>query len=147
MRFSEVLSRVIEGGHAIQEAHRKKAETQKTESTDDSIPLLPKPFPDDWKPGRLPEEKAMKDYLMSLSIAEQKTLITLMYLGRGDAFRLDQLCDQYEEVSNRFPTSQALISQMLGKPFHKFLTDARQILIDAKIDLDSLDSIWTPAQR
>lgn len=85
-----------------------------------------------------PEEKALREFLATLSEDLIYQLLLIMYLGRGD-FGTDDLTEYYQALNGTFGDPEHAASQMLDKaPLADYLADGLEELRKHKINVDKL---------
>ncbi|HWG43256.1 MAG TPA: DUF3775 domain-containing protein [Gemmataceae bacterium] len=85
-----------------------------------------------------PEEKELRDFLLTLSQEMLYQLILIMYLGRGD-YGTDDLAGYYEALKGTFGDLEHTASQMMDKaPLADYLLDGLEELRKHKINVDKM---------
>ncbi|HVA48340.1 MAG TPA: DUF3775 domain-containing protein [Pirellulales bacterium] len=85
-----------------------------------------------------PEEQELSDLLTGLPEDQLYKLVLLAHLGRG-GFGTDDLPGHYEDMVERFPTTEEAVAQMLGMGgLGDYLVDGQAKLEKSGTDIDHL---------
>src|SRR5437667_3587565 len=93
MNLSDAAHKVIDLGHKVREYYDTELPKRH--------PNYPLVNPDEETAPPPPEEKELRDFLMTLSEEQIYQLMLILYLGRGD-FGTDDLAGYYENAKGTF---------------------------------------------